>query len=325
MILNLYDFDKTIYDGDSTLDFYRFCLKKDKKLLRFLPQQIKGLIGYATGVYSKEKYKSLFFSFFRGIDNVDKRVDEFWVISKKKIKQWYKNDLAPHKVIISASPEFLLRPVAGEINSMRIIASPVVKRTGEFKGLNCYGAEKVRRLEESYPHSFIQNTYSDSLSDLPMLKLAQNPYIVKGDRIIKLNDYDRLPIIQYFFSRKFIAFLIVGMINAILGVFLSYLFFILLQNTILALICGFLTSLVPSYFLNSTFTFREKNYSFRYFYKFCLSYIPNLLIQVISVSILDKLYGDSKILLYIASVSISVPVTFLILTIFTFKHKVQER
>ena len=60
MILNLYDFDKTIYDGDSTLDFYRFCLKKDKKLLRFLPQQIKGLIGYATGVYSKEKYKSLF-------------------------------------------------------------------------------------------------------------------------------------------------------------------------------------------------------------------------------------------------------------------------
>ena len=28
--MNVYDFDKTIYDGDSTLDFYLFSLKKNQ-------------------------------------------------------------------------------------------------------------------------------------------------------------------------------------------------------------------------------------------------------------------------------------------------------
>ena len=27
---NIYDFDKTIYDGDSTVDFFLFCLKREK-------------------------------------------------------------------------------------------------------------------------------------------------------------------------------------------------------------------------------------------------------------------------------------------------------
>lgn len=26
--MNVYDFDKTIYDGDSTIDFYLYCVKK---------------------------------------------------------------------------------------------------------------------------------------------------------------------------------------------------------------------------------------------------------------------------------------------------------
>lgn len=29
--MNVYDFDKTIYDGDSTADFYIFSLKRHKK------------------------------------------------------------------------------------------------------------------------------------------------------------------------------------------------------------------------------------------------------------------------------------------------------
>ena len=30
--MNVYDFDKTIYYGDSTADFYLFCLKRHKKI-----------------------------------------------------------------------------------------------------------------------------------------------------------------------------------------------------------------------------------------------------------------------------------------------------
>lgn len=35
--MNVYDFDKTIYYGDSTADFYLFCLKRHKKILTLAP------------------------------------------------------------------------------------------------------------------------------------------------------------------------------------------------------------------------------------------------------------------------------------------------
>ena len=31
--MNIYDFDKTIYDGDSSIDFYKFCVKKNKLMI----------------------------------------------------------------------------------------------------------------------------------------------------------------------------------------------------------------------------------------------------------------------------------------------------
>ena len=35
--MNIYDFDGTLYDGDSTFDFILYSLKKHPSLLRFLP------------------------------------------------------------------------------------------------------------------------------------------------------------------------------------------------------------------------------------------------------------------------------------------------
>ena len=32
--MNVYDFDKTIYKGDSTLDFYFFCLRKKPIIIK---------------------------------------------------------------------------------------------------------------------------------------------------------------------------------------------------------------------------------------------------------------------------------------------------
>ena len=58
--MNVYDFDKTIYDGDSTLDFYLFSLKKNPMLIRFLPVQIIGFIKYMFGLCPKLYFKEKF-------------------------------------------------------------------------------------------------------------------------------------------------------------------------------------------------------------------------------------------------------------------------
>ena len=39
MRIDVYDFDGTIYDGDSTVDFWLYCLRRKPSLLRFLPHQ----------------------------------------------------------------------------------------------------------------------------------------------------------------------------------------------------------------------------------------------------------------------------------------------
>ena len=58
--MNVYDFDDTIYRGDSSVDFYIFCLRKNIKLLKYLPKQIKAVILYKLKKIDKNKMKEIF-------------------------------------------------------------------------------------------------------------------------------------------------------------------------------------------------------------------------------------------------------------------------
>ena len=64
-MINGYDFDKTIYDGDSTLDFYLYCLKHQFSLIRFLPIQFYGFLVYKLKIKRKEYFKEKFYTILR--------------------------------------------------------------------------------------------------------------------------------------------------------------------------------------------------------------------------------------------------------------------
>ena len=66
-----------------------------------------------------------------------------------------------------------------------MIGSRVNKKTGKFTGLNCHGEEKVRRLNKVYKDIKVNESYSDSRSDIPILKLAKKAFYVKGDKLIE--------------------------------------------------------------------------------------------------------------------------------------------
>ena len=68
----------------------------------------------------------------------------------------------------------------------KVIASNVDKKTGKYYGVNCYGDEKVRRFMNEVGEN-IERFYSDSLSDRPMMALAEKAYLVKGDNLIYWN------------------------------------------------------------------------------------------------------------------------------------------
>lgn len=176
--MNVYDFDGTIYNGDSTIDFFLFALKNKPSLITYLPPQIIGFFLYGLRKITKTQLKEYYFKFLEGIDTV-RLVDRFWNENHKKIYPWYLSQQDPNDIIISASPEFLLKPICKRLGIQFLIASKVDITSGKFIGENCKGVEKVRRLEEQHNITHIENFYSDSPSDLPLAKIANHAFFVK--------------------------------------------------------------------------------------------------------------------------------------------------
>ena len=184
--MNVYDFDKTIYDGDSTVDFYFFCLRRHKKIALTFPS----LVAAYTKFYifksgTKTQFKETMYKFLKYCE-IDEDLELFWEKHEKKIKNWYKEQRNDDDVIISASPKFLLEPIGKKVG-FRVIASDVDKFSGKYCGENCYYEEKVARFRKEYPKSSIDEFYSDHYSDSPLAKLSYKAYIVNGD---KISDWD---------------------------------------------------------------------------------------------------------------------------------------
>ena len=181
--MNVYDFDKTIYNGDSMIDFYVFCLKKHPKILKKFPNQVLGVILYFLKLINKISYKEYFMSFLNDLDDTEKLLDEFWNINRAKIKKWYIEQQNTDDVIISASPEFIISKICNILNINFFMATYVDIKTGKILGENCRGKEKVKRFYEKFPNGKIDKFYSDSYSDLPLASIAKESYLVKGNKI----------------------------------------------------------------------------------------------------------------------------------------------
>ncbi len=185
--MNAYDFDKTIYHGDSSADFFFHCLKKHPKIMVLGPSVLMGFIKYyILKKGTKTQFKEKVFRFVSFVD-IDNELKLFWEKNSGKIKTFYKEQQKPDDVIISASPEFLLAPICKQLGISHLIASDVDQKNGKFNRLNCHGKEKVVRFRELFGDSKVERFYSDSYSDTPMAEISDHAFIVKGEM---LSDWD---------------------------------------------------------------------------------------------------------------------------------------
>lgn len=187
MKINLYDFDKTIYHGDSSTDFFFYSIMKYPKIIKRIPKII--YYGILCGLHLKTKteMKQVIFSFLKDIPDIDTHVNSFWSTHSQYIKKFYLDKKHDDDVIISASPEFLLSGICKSLGVKKLIGTKVDKHTGVFNGLNCHDEEKVKRLNKVYTDYKVMESYSDSKSDIPILRLAKKQFIVKGEKLIPVN------------------------------------------------------------------------------------------------------------------------------------------
>lgn len=182
--MNVFDFDNTLLWGDSTARFFAWCLRHCPRMWLDVPAQAGNALLFALRLREKQAFKQRMLHFLTLIGDVDRAVDAFWQENLCRLKAWYPPRHRPDDVVISASPEFLIRPACAKLGISCVIGSPVDKRTGLFLGPNCHGQEKVSRFRARFPGGKIEEFYSDSHSDDPLAALAERAFLVKGERLL---------------------------------------------------------------------------------------------------------------------------------------------
>ena len=100
--MNIYDFDKTIYDGDSTADFILYCAGRYKKPFIWAFPTFFAFVSYALGIKTKTQFKERMYGFLRMIPDVDAAVSDFWDGHEKNILEYYRKQRREDDIIISA-------------------------------------------------------------------------------------------------------------------------------------------------------------------------------------------------------------------------------
>ena len=91
--MNVYDFDNTIYDGESAFHLFRFFMKKDKGLITFLPAVVTAFTKYKLGKLTVEeainKYAQRALDYYIENPHYKNCMEEFWDEHEKNIKPFY--------------------------------------------------------------------------------------------------------------------------------------------------------------------------------------------------------------------------------------------
>ncbi|MBP3580184.1 MAG: HAD-IB family phosphatase [Clostridia bacterium] len=189
--MNVYDFDGTLYDGESTFDFYLFCVKHHLKAVKFMFIVVWSFVKYKMCLVSEKQLMSLaekyVCDFLRCCPDAKELAEKFWDKNFYKIKSFYANVHEKDDVVVSASFSFLLNPILKKIGVENSITSIVDLENTKVLQL-CYRKNKVILFTERFRDAKVNNVYTDSLNDKPLMSLASGDvYIVKGKKIKKYN------------------------------------------------------------------------------------------------------------------------------------------
>lgn len=226
--MRVFDFDGTIYDGESLFDLYLFSARYDVKVFRHLApvlryaikyklgkatlEQMEHGVGKVTRKYLQDLAKSRSIDGLRtqaldnavkagldkdvmvadasviGADDLDgglkSLVNAFWDRNMSKIKPWY--EPRPDDVILTASFDVTVGEACRRLGVHNLIASTIDPRTFEVTYLN-FNTNKPKRLREVLgPDAVIDEFYTDSEFDQPMIDMARKGFMVKGSVITQV-------------------------------------------------------------------------------------------------------------------------------------------
>lgn len=188
----VYDFDKTLTKNDTLLSFFIFNEKRNFFFFMKLCTYFFLMVFAKVKIISNYKLKDYGVKIFlRNLTQKESNHKFFYFKDHIKFNFLYnKTDFSKQNIyIVSASFEEYLRPIFSE--NIKILASTLTYENNRIKALkfNCYGRNKLKRLEGE-DISEIDLFYTDSMSDLPLVKISKRIILIKNNMEFECKDVD---------------------------------------------------------------------------------------------------------------------------------------
>ena len=226
--MRVFDFDGTIYDGESLFDLYLFSARYDPKVFRHIAPVLRYAIKYKLGRGTLEQME-------RGVGEVARRylrdlaesrsmddlrvgalssaadaghisqvlasdasasalasptgglralVNAFWDRNMRRIKPWY--EPRADDVILTASFDVTVGEACRRLGLHHLVASEIDPRTLAVTYLN-FNTNKPKRFRELFGEdAVVDEFYTDSRFDQPMIDIAKTAFMVKGNEITQV-------------------------------------------------------------------------------------------------------------------------------------------
>ena len=187
--MKVFDFDNTLYHGESAVDLALYMIRNNKRIILYLPKIFINLIKYKLCLVNKRKMVDAINDFLQNVlsgkDELYCAVDGFWAKNRRKLDRKMLNMIEKDDVIITAGPDFLINGIRDLINTDNIISSRINADTMKVKYLN-FGSNKVKGFKAMYGNRNIDCFYTDSYNDKALMEISDSVFIVKKGRLKRI-------------------------------------------------------------------------------------------------------------------------------------------
>lgn len=202
MALAIFDLDNTLLNGDSDHAWGEYLVQQGK---------VDAQAYQEANDYFYQQYKQAKLDIYEYLDFALKPLTQH---SNETLMQWHDEfmqitvepmlqeqafellekhrDAGDFLLIITATNAFVTHPIAKRLGVDAILATdPEIiegKYTGAITGTPCFQDGKITRLNSWLATQDLDLTdsyfYSDSINDLPLLEIVDNPVVVDGDELL---------------------------------------------------------------------------------------------------------------------------------------------
>jgi len=187
--MKVFDFDNTLYHGESVVDFAVFMIRSSPKIILWLPKIFWNLLKYKLYVIKKDNMESQIDTVMQSClpkqEILFPLVRRFWKRYRHKLDLGMISRISPDDAIISASPAFLLRPIQKLLGTSHLICSEVDIAHKKVIFLN-FSDHKVRRFRGLYGERMIEAFFTDSYYDQAMMDISEKVFLVKKGKIRRI-------------------------------------------------------------------------------------------------------------------------------------------